>query len=316
MRNKDRNFWKGLDEWEVMVMSETWMEEKEWGKIKKKLPKGYIWGTQWASRKSKKGRAIGGVIMGIRKEIAEKGGRIETGEEGVMVGRINKEGDRWRTIGVYAGEGTEKAIEGIERWMENREEGVRIIIGDFNARTGREGGRVGMGRTEEEGKEERKRKSRDEVMNEEGRKLVNFIGEMGWSIFNGDMRGEEEGEWTFTGGRGNTVIDYVIENEECREKVKRLGVGDKIDSDHHPIEVEVEGKRVEERRRGIEQNRVGRGVWNVEGRKRFREEIGRIERKGRGIEEEWEKMKEGLKEAMLETERGGKGGVEGERVVG
>ena len=53
--------------------------------------------------------------MGIRREIAEKGRRIETEKEGLMVGRINKGGDRWRIIGVYAREGTEKIIEGLEQ---------------------------------------------------------------------------------------------------------------------------------------------------------------------------------------------------------
>ena len=96
-------------------MSETWLEEKEWGKIKRKVPRGYIWATQWASRKSEKGRAMGGMLMGIRREIAEKGRRIETEKEGLMVGRINKGGDRWRIIGVYAREGTEKIIEGLEQ---------------------------------------------------------------------------------------------------------------------------------------------------------------------------------------------------------
>src|SRR5436190_6586989 len=126
---------------------------------------------------------------------------------------------------------------------------------------------------------------------------------MGWGIVNGEVRGDEEGEWIFRGGRGNKVIDYVIGKEECREKVKRLRVGDKIDSDHHPIEVEMEGKRVGEEKRGREQNRVGRGVWNLEGRRRFREEIRGMEKKGNGIEEEWERMEEGLKDAMMKTER-------------
>ena len=40
--------------------------------------------------------------------------------------------------------------------MEDREEGVRVIIGkDFNARTGREGGRVEMEKGGEEKKEKR-----------------------------------------------------------------------------------------------------------------------------------------------------------------
>lgn len=52
------------------------------------------------------------------------------------------------------------------------------------------------------------------------------------------MRGDEEGEWTFTGGRGNIVIDYVIGNEENRERIRNLRIRNKVDSDHHPVEVE------------------------------------------------------------------------------
>lgn len=40
--SKDKNFWKELEEWEVMVVSETWLEEKERMKTKRKLLKGYI----------------------------------------------------------------------------------------------------------------------------------------------------------------------------------------------------------------------------------------------------------------------------------
>jgi len=61
LRNKD--FWKELSKWEVMVLAETWVEEKEWEGIKGNLPKGYIWGTKWARRECKTGRAKGGMIM-------------------------------------------------------------------------------------------------------------------------------------------------------------------------------------------------------------------------------------------------------------
>lgn len=38
-------------------------------------------------------------------------------------------------------------------------------------------------------------------MNKEGRRLVEFIKERGWMLFNGMVRGDEEGEFTFTGGK-------------------------------------------------------------------------------------------------------------------
>jgi len=102
--------------------------------------------------------------------------------------------------------------------MNGREKGGResIIGGDFNARTEREGGA-----REREGNyksgERKSRKSKDGKMNREGKKLVEKIEEWGWSIWNGNIIGDEEGEYTFTGGKGNTVIDYVISDEKTRD---------------------------------------------------------------------------------------------------
>lgn len=40
LRNKDMDFWKELEKWDVIVL-ETWVERKGWERIKGKLSKGY-----------------------------------------------------------------------------------------------------------------------------------------------------------------------------------------------------------------------------------------------------------------------------------
>lgn len=35
---------------------------------------------------------------------------------------------------------------------------------------------------------------------------------------NGLVKGDKEGEYTFTEGKGNTVINYVVEDEECGKR--------------------------------------------------------------------------------------------------
>ncbi|XP_029680877.1 uncharacterized protein LOC115246303 [Formica exsecta] len=68
-------------------MSETWIEEKGWGKVKDRLPKEFTWKMQTAKRKNKKGRARGGMLLGVKKNIrVEEEGEEE--EEGRMVCRI------------------------------------------------------------------------------------------------------------------------------------------------------------------------------------------------------------------------------------
>lgn len=43
--------------------------------------------------------------------------------------------------------------------------------------------------------------SKNRKINGERKRLVEFLEEKGWDIFNGSMRGDEEGEFTFTGER-------------------------------------------------------------------------------------------------------------------
>lgn len=50
--------------------------------------------------------------------------------------------------------------------------------------------------------EEGKRKSRDEKIDGEGRKLCRFLEDIKWSVLNGNVEGVEKGEWTYTGKRG------------------------------------------------------------------------------------------------------------------
>jgi len=67
--------------------------------------------------------------------------------------------------------------------------------------------------------------------------------------------------------RGDTVIDYVIGDEEARKRVGKLRIGEKIDSDHHPVKVSIKGEKQGEM--GIEskkESRPMRGVWSDEGR--------------------------------------------------
>lgn len=39
LQNKDREFWRGLDRGDIVVLSETLVEEKNWEKVRDRLPK-------------------------------------------------------------------------------------------------------------------------------------------------------------------------------------------------------------------------------------------------------------------------------------
>lgn len=78
---------------------------------------------------------------------------------------------------------------------------------------------------EQEGQEWSLRQSKDRKMNRERRLLVDFAEGKGWSIFNENIRGDESGKFTFTGGKENTVTDYVMGSVEVRERITEMSRG-------------------------------------------------------------------------------------------
>jgi len=121
----------------------------------------------------------------------------------------------------------------IEEMLRDLEEETLRIGGDFNARIAKEGKRI-------EGKEDVEpwRNTKDEEVNNEGKELLD-LEDRGWDIASGNMRGDENGELTFIGERGESVIDYVLVNQKASDKIEKMEIGNRVESNHQPLEIEI-----------------------------------------------------------------------------
>lgn len=133
-------------------------------------------------------------------------------EEGLIKTEVVTEEGRWNIWSVYNSGKMEKYWKLWEK-IDYVEEGTMLIGGDFNIRIGQEGGTV---KSQEEAKKVGVSASKDKVIGNGGKGMIEAVNKQGWTIANGNVEGDEEGEFTYTGSRGSSVIDYVIMNERAR----------------------------------------------------------------------------------------------------
>lgn len=126
-------------------------------------------------------------------------------------------------VSVYNREDWEEVKNKVREIAEEKMNESLIIGRDFNARI--------AGENDEE-EWYIKRRSKDRVTNSRGREILNLVAEIRGRILNGTTEGDKEGNYTYVGPRGGSVIDYVIVNEKGQENIRQyFRVGERVDSD-------------------------------------------------------------------------------------
>jgi len=156
------------------------------GEGKGKIAEGIRMRMQAARRKNKKGRAAGGMILGIRKELMEKEKEERKEVEDVITGKIRYGKGDLRIVGVYVNKDIDRILVAVKEWMEGKGNDMKTIIeGILLQEQGKEK-KVSM---EEEEDEEMEMKSKDRKVNKEGRRLLEGVEER---VLWGDRGGRRE----------------------------------------------------------------------------------------------------------------------------
>ena len=109
-----------------------------------------------------------------------------------------------------------------------------VLVGDLNARVGRQQS-LDVNLLHGLSNIAADRASKDSVIDEKGRKLIKVCEDSGGVILNGRTTGDVNGELTFCGAQGSSVIDYAICSFELLEFIKNFDVALKEYSDHLPL---------------------------------------------------------------------------------
>lgn len=153
-----------------------------------------------------------------------------------------------------------------------------------------------------------KRCSKDKKISNKSENLIRWIEEKGWYILNDNVKGDWEGEYTYVGAKGSTVIDYVVVDDNIIDKVEEFKMDIRVDSDYMPICLRI--RRVERRKKrkdGSEEEEEEQArmliKWDEEAVQKYRDNTEKTqEEEDQEVEEMWQKLRVWVHKAMIKEE--------------
>lgn len=187
------------------------------------------------------GRASGGCLYGYREELRKlfnlKFSNLSNGNV-VLTARLNNE--LFYFIPRYLNCTNWNAdFESFENFLNDICPTNFCIVGDLNARIGEGQYILDTNLLTDLPHVNKIRCFKDKVTNSQGKRLMDFIENIGGIVVNGRMDGDAEGELSFYGGRGNSLIDYCICSQSFLMFFEDFKIDSKPYSDHMPIDFKL-----------------------------------------------------------------------------
>lgn len=220
---KDPFFIKFINNYDIVCFCETFLEDKD-----KFFYSIYFQNYKlvWvpATRISKFGRGMGGMLICCKTELISKDICKFIIISGIDLLEIKISAtEKLHLLPIYLGP---------NNWKENFNLLYELIvvnshlqfllIGDWNARLG-DGQCIGEGLLDL-GCCSELRQTRDKTVNSEGKMLLDFFDDNGFVILNGRSPGDLQGEYTYIGPRGCSVIDLAAISISKIEAVRDFSV--------------------------------------------------------------------------------------------
>ncbi|KAG7196803.1 hypothetical protein KM043_016916 [Ampulex compressa] len=65
----NKEVWKYIEKYDIVELTETWMDEKAWNRMRGRLASTYEWSSVQAVKEKRKGRAKGGLVAAVSREL-------------------------------------------------------------------------------------------------------------------------------------------------------------------------------------------------------------------------------------------------------
>lgn len=234
------DFFKHLEQSDIFILIETHVEERNVVKFENRFRNFH---TSWksATRSSIYGRAMGGLVCGVKKDLIDIGLRhVLKICDNISLLQVTSSDFKFTIVPVYLrGANWNQDFEELKRCLQETYVVNPIIMGDLNVRLGEEQQNINENIMVDFPAGLENRQSADKIVNARGRRLIELCNEQGLVILNGRTTGDADGRYTFISNVGNSVNDICAVSIHNLERVVSFEVTDQIWSDHLPIELKI-----------------------------------------------------------------------------